>query len=224
MEQEIVSREEWLVARKELLAAEKEFTKERDALSAKRRTLPLVKVESDYAFVGEEGEVKLSELFEGKSQLIVYHFMFGPDWEKGCKSCAFWADNFEGTLSHLAAQDISFKVISNAPLSKLQESKKLNGWHFDWLSAEGTSFGSDYGVSFNGTNEAGYNYSDMMPDGELPGISVFVKLEDGTVCHSYSTYARGLDMLNGAYNYIDLTPKGRVEKSPMDWLKRPYEY
>lgn len=222
---EIVSREEWLTARKALLAEEKQLTRLRDEVSAKRRELPWVRVDKAYHFQTENGERMLSDLFENKGQLLIYHFMFGPDWKTGCKSCAFWADNFDGIEAHLGARDTSFKVVSNASLEKLLPYKKSNGWSFDWVSAEGTTFGSDYGVSFNDENPAGgYNYSDKVPVGEMPGVSVFTRLDDGTVCHSYSTYSRGVDILNGAYHYIDLTPKGRDESFPMDWLRRRDEY
>ncbi len=222
---EIVSREEWLVARKALLAEEKQLTRLRDEISAKRRELPWVRVDKIYLFQTESGERNLSDLFEGKGQLLIYHFMFGPDWETGCKSCAFWADNFDGIEAHLGARDTSFKVVSNAPLEKLLPYKEHNGWSFDWVSAEGTAFGSDYGVSFNGESSVnGYNYSDKVPSGEMPGVSVFTRRDDGTICHSYSTYSRGLDILNGAYHYMDITPKGRDESFPMDWLKRRDEY
>ncbi len=222
---EIVSREEWLTARKALLVEEKQLTRWRDEVSAKRRELPWVRVDKAYLFQAESGERSLSDLFDDKGQLLIYHFMFDPDWETGCRSCAFWADNFDGIEAHLRARDTSFKVVSNASLAKLLPYKESNGWTFDWVSAEGTTFGSDFGVSFNKeTFAGGYNYSDKVPAGEMPGVSVFTRLEDGTVCHSYSTYSRGIDILNGAYHYIDLTPKGRNENFPMDWLKRRDEY
>jgi predicted dithiol-disulfide oxidoreductase (DUF899 family) len=227
--QKIVSRDEWLDARKKLLAKEKSFNRDRDALSAARRELPLVKIEEDYRFQSPTGEKTLGDLFGPHSQLIIYHFMFGPDWDEGCPSCSFWADNYNGVDMHLAARDTKIAAISNAPLEKLEAYKKRLGWSFDWVSAEGSTFSKDFGVSFydDESRSNGYNYSEGAPLAELPGISVFTKLDDGTVCHSYSTYARGLDMLNGAYHLLDLTPKGRDEDSldwGMQWVRRNDKY
>jgi len=227
----IVSRDEWLIARKELLAKEKTFNRDRDALSAERRTLPLVKIDEDYRFQSSSGEKTLADLFGPHNQLIVYHFMFGPDWEEGCPSCSFWADNFNGIAPHLAARNTSFAAISNAPLDILLAYKERLGWSFDWVSAEGSTFSADFGVSFydeeSRSDGKGYNYTGNAPLAELPGISVFTRLEDGTVCHSYSTYARGLDMLNGAYHFLDLTPNGRNESGldfSMAWVRRHDQY
>jgi len=225
MEQQIVPKEEWLEARMALLAEEKKLTRLRDEISTKRRQLPLVEVEKEYRFQTELGERTLQELFEGKSQLMVYHFMYAPDWDTGCKSCAFWADNFDGIQAHLGARDISFKVVSNAPLAKILPYKAHNEWTFDWVSAGGSSFSTDFGVSFFEENpQTGYNYTDKVLGQEMAGVSVFVRTSGGGVCHSYSTYSRGLDMLNGAYNYIDLAPQGRNETTPMDWLRRRDDY
>ncbi|HEV2045358.1 MAG TPA: thioredoxin family protein [Chthoniobacterales bacterium] len=231
MDREVVSEAEWLVARKDLLTREKEFTRQRDALSAARRQLPMVKVDKEYVFDGPKGKEMLGDLFDGRSQLIVYHFMLGPDWEEGCKSCSYLADHFDGANWHLPHRDVTFVVISRAPLSKLESYKKRMGWRFKWLSSHGNDFNFDYHVSFTKDDEAKgkvyYNYGlgEFMSD-ELPGLSVFYKDETGDVFHTYSTYARGLDYLIGTYNFLDLTPKGRDENpdSTMDWVQRHDEY
>lgn len=229
MTERIVSKEDWLKERKDLLQKEKEFNKSRDALSTTRRQLPWVRVEKDYAFEGNNGRVSLADLFEGKGQLVIYHFMYGPDWEEGCQSCSFWADTFNGIDVHLAHRDISFKVISRASLDQLNAFKKRMGWNFDWYSSGGSDFNFDYGVSFREDGEKiVYNYheQDYFMD-ELVGVSVFAKASDGTVCHTYSTYSRGVDILNAAYNYIDLTPKGRDEdglKFTQAWVRHHDKY
>jgi predicted dithiol-disulfide oxidoreductase (DUF899 family) len=227
----VVSRDEWLVARKELLAAEKEFTRRRDELSRRRRSLPWVRLDKNYVFDGPNGRESLADLFEGRSQLIVYHFMFGPDWDAGCKSCSFWADNFNGIVPHLKSRDVSLVAVSRAPLPKLQAFAERLGWSFKWLSSYGTDFNRDFQVSFADA-EAGakvdYNYElRTFPSNEAPGISVFSKDADGTVFHTYSCYARGLDMMNAAYHYLDLVPKGRDEANlsyPMAWVRLRDEY
>jgi predicted dithiol-disulfide oxidoreductase (DUF899 family) len=220
----IVPSVEWLEARKALLAREKEFTKARDELSRARRELPWERVEKSYSFESSDGRESLSDLFAGKSQLIVYHFMFAPDWETGCKSCSFWADSFNEVTPHLGARDTSFVVVSRAPLAKLEAFKKRLGWHFKWVSSGDSDFNYDYGVSMRpGNGKVSYNYAPIetkMTD--LPGFSVFAKDESGAIFHSYSCYARGLDMMNGAYHLLDLTPKGRDESSlphSMSWVK-----
>ena len=228
----VVSREEWAAARKEFLAKEKEFTRLRDQLSQQRRALPWVKVEQAYAFDGPNGSESLADLFEGKSQLLVYHFMFGPDWEEGCKSCSFWADNYNGVSIHLAHRDVSLVAIARAPLDKLAAYKKRMGWDFKWVSSFGNDFNRDYHISFTPEEmEKGdmyYNYRiGKFPSEEAPGISVFYKDEKGDIFHTYSCYSRGLDMLNGAYHYLDLVPKGRDEASlsySMEWLYRHDQY
>ena len=228
---EIVSEAEWLVARKDLLRREKEFTRQRDALSAARRELPMVKVEKNYVFEGPEGKETLADLFEGRSQLIVYHFMLGPGWEEGCKSCSFLADHFDGANWHLPHRDVTLVVISRAPLAELLSYKKRFGWHFKWVSSYGSDFNFDYHVSFTPEeekkNQVYYNYAtgEFMSD-ELPGLSVFYKDESGDVFHTYSTYARGLDALVGTYNFLDLVPKGRDEdpETTMSWVRRHDEY
>jgi predicted dithiol-disulfide oxidoreductase (DUF899 family) len=224
-----VSREEWLNARKAFLLKEKEFTYAREKLNEERRKLPMVKIEQNYQFDSESGQQSLGDLFGSHQQLIIYHFMFGKDWEEGCPSCSFWADNFNGIDSHLAARNTAFAVTSNAPLQTLTDYKKRLGWSFNWVSATDTQFGADFAVSFydDGIEKSGYNYSESIPDmEELPGISIFLK-HDGDIYHSYSTYARGLDMLNGAYHYLDLTPRGRDESGlpfTQAWVKRHDEY
>ena len=228
----VVSREEWLVARKEHLAKEKEFTRLRDQLSQQRRELPWVKVEKEYSFDGPNGKETLAELFAGRSQLLVYHFMFDPTWNEGCKSCSFWADNYNGTIVHLNHRDVTMVTISRAPLEKLEAYKKRMGWGFKWLSSFGNDFNRDYHVSFTPEEqekgEVYYNYTIGRPfSSEGPGVSVFYKDESGNIFHTYSCYARGLDMLNGAYHCLDLVPKGRDEAgltAPQAWVRRHDQY
>jgi predicted dithiol-disulfide oxidoreductase (DUF899 family) len=228
---EIVSEAEWLVARKDLLTREKEFTRQRDALSAARRQLPMVRIDKEYGFEGPNGRETLSDLFEGRSQLIVYHFMFGPGWEEGCKSCSYLADHFDGANWHLPHRDVTFVAISRAPLAELDPYRKRMGWRFKWLSSHGNDFNFDYHVSATEAEKAKgrifYNYEvgELMSD-EMPGLSVFCKDEDGQIFHTYSTYARGLDPLVGAYNFLDLVPKGRDEnsESTMEWVRRHDQY
>ena len=227
----VVSREQWLVARKDLLTREKELTRLRDEVSRHRRELPWVKIDKEYVFDGPDGRETLTDLFDGRSQLIVYHFMLGPGWEEGCKSCSYLADHFDGANWHLPHRDVTFVVISRAPLSEIQSYQKRMGWCFKWISSHGNDFNFDYHVSFTEEDEKKgkvyYNYAtqDFISD-ELPGLSVFYKDENGDVFHTYSTYARGLDSLVGAYNFLDLTPKGRNENpdSTMDWVRRHDEY
>lgn len=228
----IVSREEWLTARKEHLAKEKEFTRLRDQLSRQRRELPWVKVEKEYRFDGPGGRVGFADLFAGRSQLIVYHFMFGPDWEEGCPSCSFWADGYNGFEVHLNRRDITLVAVSRAPLDKLEAYKRRMGWHFNWVSAVGNEFNRDFHVLFTpGEVEAEeelYNFgSSSFPGEDAPGLSVFLKNERGEVFHTYSCYSRGLDMMNAAYHHMDLVPKGRDEDGlpfTMAWLRRHDQY
>ena len=227
----VVSREEWIAARKAHLAHEREHTKVRERLNAERRALPWVKVEKDYPFDGPEGKVSLADLFKGRSQLVVQHLMFAPGWDEACKSCSFWADGFERMIPHLAARDTAMAAISRAPLPKLMAFKRRMGWSFDWLSSGGNDFNFDFGVSFTPEQiEAGGNYNfGTTPFGseEAPGISVFYRDEDGNIFHTYSCYARGLDMMNAAYHYLDLTPLGRHEEGlpyPMDWVRLRDQY
>jgi predicted dithiol-disulfide oxidoreductase (DUF899 family) len=228
---EIVSETEWLVARKDLLAREKEFTRQRDALSAARRQLPMVKIDKEYVFDGPNGKETLADLFDGRSQLIVYHFMLAPGWEEGCKSCSYLADHFDGANYHLPHRDVSLVVISRAPLPEIEAYQKRMGWRFKWLSSHGNDFNFDYHVSFTKEeekkNEVYYNYGkgEFISD-ELPGLSAFYKDERGDVFHTYSTYARGLDILIGTYNFLDLVPNGRDEnlESTMGWVRRHDQY
>ena len=231
MQHTIVSQDEWLAARKALLAKEKEFSKARDQLSAARRALPWVKVEKNYAFDGLAGKETLADLFGAKSQLLVYHFMLGPGWVQGCPSCSFLADHFDGAVAHLAQRDVTLVVVSRAPLAEIEAYKKRMGWKFKWVSSYGTDFNRDYHVSFSKDEVAGeveYNYAmGKFPSEEAPGISAFIKEEAGSVFHTYSSYARGLDILVGAYNFLDMAPKGRDEDGlplTMAWVRRHDEY
>ncbi len=222
---QIVSHESWIEARKALLAKEKEFTRLRDELSQARRDLPWERVTKDYVFDTPSGRRSLADLFEGRSQLVVYHLMFDPGWEAACKSCSFWADNFERSVIHLAHRDVTMIAISRAPLAKLEAFKQRLGWTFTWVSAGEGDFNYDFGVSFRSedvaTGKAVYNYRPTQTKmSELPGISVFYKDGDGAVYHTYSCYARGLDMMNAAYHYLDLVPKGRDEDGRgMFWVR-----
>jgi predicted dithiol-disulfide oxidoreductase (DUF899 family) len=223
----VVGRQEWLEARKEFLAKEKEFTRLRDQLSQGRRDLPWVRVEKPYVFDGPGGKQTLSDLFGGSHQLIIYHFMLGPDWDAGCKSCSFWADNFNGIDAHLKHRDVSLLAVSRAPLPKIEAFKKRMGWSFNWVSSFGNDFNYDYNVSFTpeqlAKGEVFYNFRKLQTSmSELPGISVFYKDDDGAIFHTYSCYARGLDLMNGAYNFLDLAPKGRDEAGlshAMSWVR-----
>ncbi|MBL8662434.1 MAG: DUF899 domain-containing protein [Candidatus Odyssella sp.] len=227
----VVSRQDWLAARKALLEREKAFTRARDALSAERRALPWVRIDKDYAFAGPAGRLSLGDLFGGRSQLAVYHFMLGPDWNEGCKSCSFWADNFDGIDVHLAQRDLALVAVSRAPLAKIDAFKRRMGWTFRWVSSFGSDFNRDFGVSFTPEElrgEVEYNYArQTFPADEAPGMSLFARDPDGTVFHTYSCYARGLDMLNGAYHILDLAPKGRDEGGQpytMAWLRHHDRY
>jgi predicted dithiol-disulfide oxidoreductase (DUF899 family) len=226
----VVSHEAWLEARKEHLTKEKEFTRLRDELSRDRRNLPWERVDKEYVFEGLAGRRTLADLFGDRRQLVVYHFMYAPEWDAGCTSCSFWADNFNLIPLHLRARDISFAAISRAPIGQLEAYKKRMGWTFPWFSSSSSDFNYDYLVSFTPeemkNHRAFYNYTFVDPnDTDLPGISVFYKGDDGQIYHTYSAYTRGIDLLNGAYNYIDLTPKGRDEgEGIMFWLRRRDEY
>jgi predicted dithiol-disulfide oxidoreductase (DUF899 family) len=227
----IVSADEWTRERKAFLAKEKEFTRARDRLSAERRALPWVKVDKAYSFDTPQGKKTLAELFDGRSQLIVYHFMLGPGWEEGCPSCSFLADHFDGAAIHLAQRDVTFVAISRAPLAEIEAFKTRMGWRFPWVSSFGSDFNFDFHVSF-AEDEVGkdgdYNYEQQeIVSDEMPGASVFYKDEDGTIFHTYSAYARGLDILLGAYNFLDLTPKGRDEAElpwTMAWVRHHDKY
>ena len=227
----VVSPAEWVAARKEFLRKEKEFTKLRDELSRQRRELPWEKVEKKYVFEGARGKETLADLFGGRSQLIIYHFMFGPGWKEGCPSCSFLADTFDGARVHMAQRDTTLAVVSRATLLEIQAFQKRMGWTFKWVS----SFGSDFNYGYQVTapkdekSKAYYNYAMVdFPSEERPGASVFYRDQTGEIFHTYSTYARGLDILLPAYNFLDLTPKGRdeAEMKPhaMAWVRHHDRY
>jgi len=212
----VVTRQEWTAARQALPAKEKEFARLRDELSRERRALPWMRIEKSYAFETPVGRKSLTELFDGRRQLVVYHFMFAPDWQVPCKSCSFWADNFNGIVSHLHQRDVTMLAISRAPLAKLEAFKQRMGWSFPWISSDDGDFNFDLGVSFRpqdlAAGEVDYNFRRLKTSmSDLPGISVFYRDDDGTVFRTYSCYSRGVDMMNTAYHYLDLTPKGRDE-------------
>lgn len=232
MQHRVVSRDEWVAARKRHLAAEKAFTRARDKLSRERRELPWVRVEKRYAFDTPSGQQTLSGLFGRSGQLIIYHFMLGPDWEQGCPSCSFLADHFDGMTIHLAQRDVSFVVVSRAPLDRISRFKDRMGWRFPWVSSNGSDFNYDYHVSFTreelAKDNAYYNYANgSFPSEEGPGASVFYKDTDGQIFHTYSSYGRGLDILIGTYNFLDIAPKGRDEDSlswSMAWVRHHDRY
>ncbi len=228
----VVPPAEWLAARKELLRKEKEFTRLRDELSRQRRALPWEKVEKNYVFDGPRGKESLADLFGGRSQLIVYHFMFGPGWKEGCPSCSFLADTFDGAVVHLAHRDVSFVAISRATLPEIDTFKKRMGWQFKWVSSFGNEFNRDYHVSFskeeiaNGKVYYNYGVTEFGAE-EGPGASVFYKNQSGEIFHTYSSYGRGLDPMIGTYNWLDLTPKGRDEDGfvfTMAWVRHHDKY
>jgi predicted dithiol-disulfide oxidoreductase (DUF899 family) len=229
----VVSRDEWLSARTELLAREKQLTRQRDEVDRQRRELPWVRVEKNYVFDSPNGQQTLSDLFEGRSQLIVSHFMFGPGWKEGCVGCSFRSDHVDGTLSHLEHHDVSFVTISRAPFQEIESFKKRMGWRFRWLSSFSSDFNYDYHVSFDkdeiATGKVYYNYgSRELVSEELSGLSVFFKDETGQIFHTYSTYGRGDEVVDTTYMYLDLTPKGRDETGPNhnlgDWVRHHDKY
>ena len=229
----VVSPAEWLTARKALLKKEKEFTRLRDELSRQRRELPWEKVEKSYVFEDPTGKASLSELFKGRSQLIVYHFMFGPGWEEGCPSCSFLADNFDGMRVHLEQRDVAFAAVSRATSPEIETFKKRMGWRFPWMSSFGTDFNYECKVSFTKEDmvpgRRAYNYGSMdVTSEEWPGLSVFSKDADGQIFRTYSTYGRGLDILLTTYNLLDMTPKGRDEEGmtphAMAWVRHHDRY
>jgi len=222
----VASHDEWLAARRALLEQEKEFNKRRDELTRARRALPWERVTKPYAFDTADGRRTLADLFEGRRQLLVYHFMFAPDWKEGCKHCSFWADNFDVRQEHLNHRDTTFVVISRAPLETLAAFKQRMGWHFNWVSSAPSDFNFDYGVSFTPEQveegSAIYNYRDPERGSEREGASAFYRDEGGVVYHTYSTYARGIDLINTTYNLLDLTAKGRDESHLSDtqaWVR-----
>jgi len=230
---QVVSREEWLVARKALLAKEKQITRARDALAAERRTLPWVRIEKPYVFEGPDGRETLSELFAGRSQLFVKHFMFGPGWKEGCVGCSFEVDHIEGALLHLEHHDVTYVAVSRAPLDEIEAFRKRMGWRFKWVSSYDSDFNYDFQVSFTKEQIAAgpvyYNYELRdIPIGELSGESVFAQNAAGDVFHTYSAYARGAEELLGTYVCLDLTPKGRNETGPnrdlTDWVRHHDRY
>lgn len=228
----LVSHAEWTAARTALLAEEKALTRQSDALAAKRRALPWVVVDEPYALEGPSGTLTLADAFAGRKQLVVYHFMYGPDWKQGCHRCSFWADNFDGIDVHLAHRDTTFIAASNTAFANIEAYRRRMGWRFTWLSTLGTTFNRDFHVSFApaelARGDAYYNFKNVSPYfPEMQGLSVFMKLADGRVAHAYSTYGRGIDVFNGAYQILDLTPQGRDEgdaPDPMFWLRRHDQY
>jgi predicted dithiol-disulfide oxidoreductase (DUF899 family) len=225
---EVVGHDDWVAARTALLAEEKEFTRRRDELSLRRRELPWEAVDKEYVFEGPEGKRTLAELFDGRSQLVVYHFMFPPEDDEGCKSCSFWADNFDPNVVHLNARDVTLVAVSRAPLAKLLAYRERMGWSFPWYSSGESDFNYDHQASFapEEQDEPVYNFGTLHPNNpDREGLSVFYKDGNGRVFHTYSTYARGIDVLNAAYNFLDLVPKGRDEEGrPQSWVRRRDEY
>ena len=231
MTQRVVSQDEWIKERTALLAEEKELTHRRDVLASKVRDLPWVKVDKAYTFDAPTGKVALADLFGDKSQLIVYHFMFDPTWSQGCKSCSFIADHYNGIVVHLSHRDIAFATVSRAPIEKIEQFRRRMGWTFPWVSGADTDFGRDFGVSFTDQELADgntvYNFTGKpYPIRELPGLSVFYKDARGDIYHTYSTFARGLENFLTAYQYLDVTPKGRDEAQTggMGWLRHHDRY
>lgn len=228
---QIASRTEWLAARQALLQREKAFTRLRDEINAERLALPWVKVEKNYVFETPAGKKTLAELFDGRSQLVIYHFMFGPDWEAGCPGCSFMADHFDGTLAHLNHHDVTLVTVSRAPLAKIEAYKKRMGWSFPWVSSFGSDFNFDFNVSFTreqlASGEVDYNFTPTPAEqahDELPGTSSFIRDEKGEVFHTYSSYARGGEEMLGTLMILDRAPKGRNENSTLSFVKRHDEY
>jgi predicted dithiol-disulfide oxidoreductase (DUF899 family) len=229
----VVSKADWLEARTALLVREKEFTRLRDEMSRERRELPWERVEKQYTFQGPKGKESLADLFDGRSQLIVYHFMFGPGWKEGCPSCSFLADHFNPATVHLAQRDVTFLAISRATLPEIETFKRRMGWSFKWVSSFGSEFNYDYQASFtkeqiaSGSTFYNFEMGTHFPGEERPGASVFYKDDAGEIFHTYSTYARGLDIFIGAYNFLDITPKGRDEAGEsrgMSWVRHHDRY
>ena len=228
----VVSREQWLAARTAFLAEEKKFSRVRDDLNRKRRELPWERVEEEYVFDGPNGRETLADLFGKKSQLIIYHFMFAPEWDEGCPHCSFWADHFDSAGIHLPQRDSAFAAISRAPAAKIEAFKKRMGWRFKWVSSGQNDFNYDYHVSFTPeqirSGSAVYNYSKLNDEDEdREGLSVFYKDESGVLFHTYSSYARGIDLINSTYNFLDMTPKGRDEDGPdgvQAWVRHHDRY
>lgn len=231
MQNQVVSREEWLEARRALLLKEKEATHLRDKVNAERMALPWVRVEKDYVFDTPDGRRSLSDLFDGRSQLIVYHFMLGPDWEAGCPGCSFLSDHVDGALPHLNNHDVTWVAVSRAPVAKIEAYKNRMGWKFPWVSSASSDFNFDYHVSFSpedlGGDKVFYNFTSIPPEeanDELPGLSAFYRNDKGEIFHTYSSYARGPEELIGTLMILDRAPKGRNEDSTMNFVKRHDEY
>ena len=228
----VVSRELWVAERRALLAHEKELTRLRDQIARERRALPWVRIEENYVFDAPEGRRPLADLFEGRRQLLVQHFMFAPGWEQGCPSCSFMADHIGGMEVHLAHRDVTLLVVSRAPLAEIERFRQRMGWRFRWVSSHGSDFNHDFAVSFTPDEQAKgavyYNYGMRpFPAEEAPGVSVFYKDDAGEVFHTYSTYGRGVEVMMGTYNMLDLTPRGRDEHNPvypMDWVRHHDRY
>ncbi|MGA2245628.1 MAG: thioredoxin family protein [Verrucomicrobiota bacterium] len=227
----VVTRKDWLVARKKLLVKEKKFSKLRDEMNLQRRKLPWVKIDKEYDFDGPAGRVTLADLFCGRSQLLIYHFMFGPGWQDGCPHCSFWADHFDSVHSHIGQRDTAFAVVSRAPWKEIEPFKKRMGWQFKWLSSFKTDFNFDFNVSFTPeqrkSGKAVYNYAPLDMDiDEREGASAFYRDKNGDIYHTYSTYGRGIDLMNATYNFLDLTAKGRDEnpEHSQDWVRYHDKY
>jgi predicted dithiol-disulfide oxidoreductase (DUF899 family) len=230
-EHKVVTQKEWLAARKRLLVKEKKFSRLRDQLNKDRRDLPWEKVEKEYVFDSPDGKVTLAQLFCGKSQLVIYHFMFGPGWEEGCPHCSFWADHYDSVNHHLGQRDTTLAVVSRAPLKEIQAFKKRMGWRFRWVSSSQTDFNFDFYVSFTPeqirSGKLFYNYGPLEMDiDEREGVSAFYQDNKSNIYHTYSSYARGIDLLNTTYNFLDLTAKGRDENPDhaQDWVRHHDKY
>lgn len=229
MQHAVVSREDWLAARRNLLQAEKDLTHLRDEIAERRLSLPWVRIDKDYVFDTIDGPRSLAELFEGRSQLLVQHFMFAPGWKQGCRSCSFMADHTDGMNRHLAHHDVTMIAVSRAPLTEIVAFRRRMGWQFPWVSSNGTSFNYDFRVSFTpeeiASGHVDYNFGQwQMTEEELPGVSAFFKDEAGTVFHTYSTYGRGVEVMMGTYAMLDVAPKGRNEAEGMDWVRHHDRY
>jgi predicted dithiol-disulfide oxidoreductase (DUF899 family) len=227
----VVSRERWLAERSKLLAREKELSRLQDRIASERRALPWVRIDQDYVFDAPGGQRTLADLFEGRSQLLVQHFMFGPGWEQGCPSCSFMADHSDGMRVHLAQRDVTLVAVSRAPLEQIARFRRRMGWQFPWVSSHGSTFNNDFGVSFKpeerAKGEVLYNYAMRpFPSEEAPGVSAFYRNEAGEVFHTYSTYGRGVEVMMGTYPMLDLTPRGRDENPAftMDWVRHHDRY
>ena len=230
-EHKVVSGKKWIAARKALLVKEKKFNRLRDELNRQRRSLPWEKVDKEYAFDGPNGKETLAELFDGKSQLLIYHFMFGPDWKEGCPHCSFWADHFDSVNIHIGQRDTALAVVSRAPLTAIEPFKQRMGWRFKWLSSFNTAFNFDFNVSFTPEQvKSGvlpYNYGKYKRKiDEKEGVSAFYRAKNGDIYHTYSSYERGIDLMNTTYNFLDLTAKGRDENpdAPQDWVRYHDQY